>query len=111
MTAKPGFVSVVAAVHDGATYVASFVEECVAVLARHYRDHELILVDDGSRDETVARLEPLLRLYPSLRVVRLTRRFEHEWYGSDNSNPDALSECRGVARQILGAVRRSEPAE
>jgi hypothetical protein len=43
--------------------------------------------------------------------VRLTRRFEHEWYGSDNSNPDALSECRGVARQILSAVRRSEPGE
>jgi hypothetical protein len=42
--------------------------------------------------------------------VRLTRSFEHEWYGSDNSNPDALSECRGVARQILTAVRRSEPA-
>lgn len=42
--------------------------------------------------------------------VRLTRRFEHEWYGSANSNPDALSECRGVARQILSAVRRSEPA-
>ncbi|HEX9500977.1 MAG TPA: DUF4129 domain-containing protein [Thermoanaerobaculia bacterium] len=43
--------------------------------------------------------------------VRLTRRFEHEWYGSDNSNPDSLSECRGVARQILSAVRRSEPGE
>jgi hypothetical protein len=43
--------------------------------------------------------------------VRLTRRFEHEWYGSANSNPDALSECRGVARQILSAVRRSEPGE
>jgi hypothetical protein len=43
--------------------------------------------------------------------VRLTRRFEHEWYGSANSNPDALSECRGVARGILSAVRRSEPGE
>ena len=43
--------------------------------------------------------------------VRLTRRFEHEWYGSANSNADALSECRGVAREILSAVRRSEPAQ
>jgi uncharacterized protein DUF4129 len=43
--------------------------------------------------------------------VRLTRRFEHEWYGSANSDPDALSECRGVARGILTAVRRSEPGE
>jgi len=42
--------------------------------------------------------------------VKLTRRFEHEWYGSANSSPDALSECRGVARGILNQVRRSEPA-
>jgi hypothetical protein len=43
--------------------------------------------------------------------VKLTRRFEHEWYGSANSSPDALSECRGVAREILTQVRRSEPGE
>ncbi|HYS55511.1 MAG TPA: DUF4129 domain-containing protein [Thermoanaerobaculia bacterium] len=40
--------------------------------------------------------------------VKLTRRFEHEWYGSANSSPDALSECRGVARGILNQVRRAE---
>jgi hypothetical protein len=43
--------------------------------------------------------------------VRLTRRFEHEWYGASQSSPDALQDCRGVARQILTVVRRSESAE
>ena len=40
--------------------------------------------------------------------VKLTRRFEHEWYGSANSSADALTECRGVAREILNQVRRAE---
>ena len=38
--------------------------------------------------------------------IELTRLFEHEWYGSDESNSDALDECSAAARQILQAVRR-----
>jgi hypothetical protein len=37
--------------------------------------------------------------------VKLTRRFEQEWYGSERSSPEALSDCRGSARQILTSVR------
>ena len=39
--------------------------------------------------------------------IELTRLFEHEWYGSDDSNGDALDECGAAARQILDAVRRA----
>jgi len=39
--------------------------------------------------------------------VRLTRRFEQEWYGSERSSDDALADCRGSARQILSSVRRA----
>src|SRR5262249_19651960 len=41
----------------------------------HYRATELIVVDDGSTDEPVARLAPLLLRHPSIRVIRLARRF------------------------------------
>ncbi len=37
--------------------------------------------------------------------VKLTRRFEHEWYGSEQSSPDALADFRGSVRQILSSVR------
>jgi len=39
--------------------------------------------------------------------VKLTRRFEREWYGSERSSDDALADCRGSARQILSSVRRA----
>jgi len=39
--------------------------------------------------------------------VKLTRRFEREWYGSERSSGDALADCRGSARQILSSVRRA----
>ena len=39
--------------------------------------------------------------------VRLTRRFEHEWYGADESTPEALEECQRRARAILESVARA----
>jgi len=41
------------------------------------------------------------------RFIELTQRFEHEWYGSDDSSSDALDECTAAARHVLNAVRRS----
>jgi len=41
------------------------------------------------------------------RFIELTRRFENEWYGSDDSSSDALDECTAAARQVLTAVRRT----
>jgi hypothetical protein len=41
------------------------------------------------------------------RFIELTRQFEHEWYGSDDSSSDALAECSAAARGILDAVRRA----
>ncbi|MEA2325219.1 MAG: hypothetical protein QOE68_178 [Thermoanaerobaculia bacterium] len=39
--------------------------------------------------------------------IEITQRFEHEWYGSDDSSSDALTECSDAARNVLDAVRRS----
>jgi hypothetical protein len=41
------------------------------------------------------------------RFIELTQLFEHEWYGSDDSNSDALAECSAAARSVLEAVRRA----
>ena len=39
-------------------------------------------------------------------LVQLTRRFEREWYGHDESTIEALEECSDRARGIIAAVRR-----
>jgi hypothetical protein len=39
--------------------------------------------------------------------IDLTQRFEHEWYGADESTDEALEECQRRARAILESVARS----
>ena len=39
--------------------------------------------------------------------IELTRLFEHEWYGSDDSSSDALDACSAAARFVLTTVRRA----
>jgi dolichol-phosphate mannosyltransferase len=61
-------------------------EECIEELARRVRDvmttqgvaHELLFVDDGSRDRTPERIEALCRSDPRVRTIRFTRSFGHQ---------------------------------
>jgi hypothetical protein len=53
--------------------------------------------------EYVATLAPSLPWRPEM--IRLTRRFEREWYGSDESTLGALDDCGASARAILESVR------
>ena len=41
------------------------------------------------------------------RFVELTRCFEREWYGRDQSTPEALDEAAGLAGSLLGALREA----
>jgi dolichol-phosphate mannosyltransferase len=72
------FVSVVVPLQDDADIVAGFVRELATVLQGEYRHHEVILVDDGSSDGTLAALAELLPVLDNLRVIPLSRRFGQE---------------------------------
>jgi len=63
----PALVSVVVPVHDGAAHVA---QTLTAVLAQTHADVELIVVDDGSSDDTLAEVK---RAAPTTRVLRRDR--------------------------------------
>ncbi len=54
--------------------------------------------------EYVASLPPALSWRPDL--IELTRRFEKEWYGGDQSTEEALEHCSERAAGILEALRR-----
>ncbi len=69
------FVSVVAPLHDDAAHIADFVKETEAVLLAHYVEYEIVLVDDGSRDDTREIVESLLSSHRCIRLLRLSRRF------------------------------------
>ncbi|HEY2805908.1 MAG TPA: glycosyltransferase family 2 protein [Gemmatimonadales bacterium] len=78
MSAADLFVSVVAPLHDDADIVTSFVEETMAMLTAHYQQAELLLIDDGSSDDTTAIVEGLLGQFDGLRIIRLSRHFGTE---------------------------------
>jgi glycosyltransferase involved in cell wall biosynthesis len=72
------FVSVVAPLHDDGDIVDAFVDETMRMLSEGYTNYELVLVDDGSRDDTVERASAQLRRYSCIRLIRLSRRFGQE---------------------------------
>jgi glycosyltransferase involved in cell wall biosynthesis len=65
--------SVVAPVRNGAAFIGAFVEETIAAISGPFPYHELVVVDDGSTDETLEILEGLLKKHPGIRVICLSR--------------------------------------
>lgn len=63
---------------DSPDAVEAFVEETAAVLRGLVTHHEIILVDDGAPDETVARVRALLGRHDFVRFLRLSRHFGEE---------------------------------
>jgi hypothetical protein len=58
--------------------------------------------------EHVAGVGADVRWRPEL--IRITRDFEREWYGRDESAPEALHQCAQAARGILQALHAGGPA-
>jgi len=65
--------SIVAPVYNEAGLIRNFVERLTAVTAKlcDRFDVEIVLVDDGSRDDTLAIMKSLLSDHPELRIVEL----------------------------------------
>jgi glycosyltransferase involved in cell wall biosynthesis len=74
MTPRPQ-VSVVIPVFNEAENVADLHREITASLERHGRPYEVLFVDDGSQDATVARLLEIEAADRRVRVLRLRRNF------------------------------------
>jgi len=72
------FVSVVAALSNDADIVLDFIEDSLGVLKREYENYELVLVDDGSTDDTVEKVSEALEKDECIRLIVLSRRFGRE---------------------------------
>jgi dolichol-phosphate mannosyltransferase len=72
------YLSVIAPLWNDADILEPFVDELVAVLRKSFANFEVVLVDDGSSDDTVARVTGLMARYEPIRWIRLSRRFGQE---------------------------------
>ena len=70
-------ISVVATLYNSAPYIMEFVDRSHAALKRITNDVEVILVDDGSPDDSLAAALSLLPDRPFVKVIELSRNFGH----------------------------------
>ena len=68
-------------------------------------DHEFILVDDGSTDDTWSKLEGLRERFPSLRAARLSRNF-----GKELALCAGLEMARGAAVVVMDGDGQHPPS-
>ena len=71
----PPDITIVIPLRDEEPNVAPMYRELASVLEALARPYEIILIDDGSRDETFARLADVQARDPRVRVIRFTRNF------------------------------------
>src|SRR6266481_6203834 len=90
--ATPVELSIVVPVHNEATGLDDFFTRLLAVLVRVGLSHEIICIDDGSTDESLARLLELRARVPAIKVLSLSRNF-----GKDVALSAGLDHAAGAA--------------
>jgi glycosyltransferase involved in cell wall biosynthesis len=98
------FVSVVAPLKEDEAVVGDFIAEVTAKLAAHYTHYELVLVDDGSEDQTVAKVESLLSEVPFVRLIELSH-----GYGIDTAITAGLDSA--IGDYVVVMVPESDPVD
>ncbi|TCO65189.1 glycosyltransferase involved in cell wall biosynthesis [Actinocrispum wychmicini] len=79
-------------------------EELSAVLSEVTTDFEVVLVDDGSTDQTLSRMRELAAADPHVRYVALSRNF-----GKESAMLAGLSEAKGDVIAIMDADLQHPP--
>jgi glycosyltransferase involved in cell wall biosynthesis len=90
--ATPVELSIVVPVHNEGAGLDDFFARLTAVLDRVGLSHEIICIDDGSTDESLARLLELRARVPAIKVLSLSRNF-----GKDVALSAGLDHAAGAA--------------
>ena len=85
--------SVVVPVYNEELVIGKFVERAQAVLKQLGCQYELIFVNDGSKDKTLALLKEEKKRRPNIKILSLSRNFGHQaalTAGTDYAKGDAV---------------------
>lgn len=71
-------VSVVSPICNAESWIGEYLQAISALLAHEYKDYEIVLVDNGSTDNTVAVVEQLQQELRNIQLYSLARSIPHE---------------------------------
>ena len=99
-------VSVVIPLYNEEDNVVPLLDELLSELAKLSRTHEVICVDDGSRDKTFARLQEYAAREPRLRVIRFRLNF-----GQTAAMSAGIEAARGDVIVPMDGDLQNDPAD
>lgn len=100
----PVFLSVVVPVHNEAENIAPLIDEIQAALKD--KDYEIIYVNDGSTDDSQARLNEISQTVPQLKVIQHQRSF-----GQSVAVVTGVKSARGQWIATLDGDGQNDPAD
>ena len=103
--------SVVAPAHDEQDNVQPLIEQITAALDECAVESEIIIVDDGSTDDTGRRLRDLLQQYNRLRVLRMLETPPGTGNGQSAAFHAGFRAARGQLIAVLDADLQNDPAD
>ena len=98
--------SIVIPVYNEEENIEPLVSELTTVLSRLQQTYEIVIVDDGSRDGTFAKLRVLLAQRPELTIMRLKRNF-----GQTAAVAAGLAHAGGEVVILMDGDVQNDPAD
>ncbi|MGI9013928.1 MAG: glycosyltransferase family 2 protein [Phycisphaerales bacterium] len=103
--------SIIAPAHNEAENIGPLIKDIVAALGASGIGYEIIVVDDGSTDTTLAELQQAQRLVPQLRVLRMADTPAGRGHGQSAAFHAAFRAARGDIIAMLDADLQNDPSD
>ncbi len=98
-------ISIVVPIYNSANFMSALLEAIDEQRKTSNWELELVLVDDGSRDNSYAKIEELAGIYPYIKGVKLSKNFGHQI-----AVKTGLSHCTGDYIAIIDDDLQDPPS-
>jgi dolichol-phosphate mannosyltransferase len=96
--------SVIAPMYNEALSIGEFLKQTLEVLAQHFSEYELILVDDGSIDTSIEVASAIAAHHPQVRILELSRN-----YGKEIATSAGLKAAKGDNIVLMDSDLQNPP--